>query len=135
MEHQWIVDFECAGQFILTSRGRIDGFTPLLTKQLELTQRWLQGHIRPEPIPMVIDQFFDQLAIEGIILGATGKEGFSISTDRQRIERVKINPLRVRAQDLEERAATLLKAHQDPLLRAKLSFERSQPGLYRSRIG
>ena len=74
---------------------------------------------------MVIEEFFDQLAVDWIILGPAGKKGLSIFTHRQRIERIEINPIGVGTEHLKERSPTLLKANGDSTLRASQCFELS----------
>jgi hypothetical protein len=84
---------------------------------------------------MVIEEFFDQLTVERIILGAAGEKSLSKFTHRQRVEWIEIDPIGVGPEHGKERSSILLKANSHPALRASQCFELSQPGLDRSRIG
>src|SRR4030088_1651668 len=84
---------------------------------------------------MVIHEFFDQLTVERIILGAAGEKSLSKFTHRQRVEWIEIDPIGVGPEHGKERSSILLKANSPPALRASQCFELSQPGLDRSRIG
>src|ERR1700732_4664939 len=84
---------------------------------------------------MVIEEFFDQLTVERIILGAAGEKSLSKFTHRQRVEWIEIDPIGVGPEHGKERSWILLKANSHPALRASQCFELSQPGLDRSRIG
>jgi len=83
---------------------------------------------------MFAEQFFDKLAVEGIILGATGIKTLSISAEGQRVKRTKVEPVFLFTEHLEERAAILLKTNYDTALGAGQFFEFFQPGADRNRI-
>ena len=70
LEHQRIVDLQMATQLVFEPYGVIDGFTAQLAEQIQLAEHGFGRLIKPEPVQMFADQFFDKLAIEGIILGA-----------------------------------------------------------------
>jgi hypothetical protein len=83
---------------------------------------------------MLVEEFFDELAIEGIILGPAGIKALLVSVDRQRIERIKVDPIFLLMEHLKERPAILLKTNDDTALRTGQFLEFLEPGSDRSQI-
>src|ERR1700730_10004865 len=114
IEGQWIVDFEQAAEFVGASHGGINGFASLLAKEIQIAQLCLGGRIRAEPIEMVIEEFFDQLTVERIILGAAGEKSLSKFTHRQRVEWIEIDPIGVGPEHGKERSWYFAQSQQPP---------------------